>query len=172
MQIDIEGVLTADDYVSSNLIILRKNSLWIFAISSLALVLLMTIPDLVMGKFWENYTFLMAFAFILVMFLVVVPFSTRRNYKKSKKLQCPVYWQLTDIKIVIKTIDSENSFEWNEFKRYYETKNYIFFELKTPKRTAKFIPKRFFSGEKDIENLKKLLESIFDSKGELIEKNT
>lgn len=164
-EVHIEGKVTADDYVKANFAILKRNSIMMVAVVCLVLVLIAVVPDLLAGNFADNYTFFAAFAFVLILYLVIRPVSIRRNYKKSAKLQDVVHWYAGSETLKVKTSDTETSYRWSEFKRYYENKNYIFFELRVPKRQVRFIPKRFLGDHGVDAGLRRITGAHFDEKG-------
>jgi hypothetical protein len=158
----IEGKVTADDYIKTNFLVLKKNGLLIAGITILIFSVILVIPDILAGKPIQNYTLFFALGLILFMYLVFIPLTIRRNYNKSAKMQDMVYWKFSNEKMIVKTTDTENGYIWNEFKRYHESKNYILFELKVPKRTVRFLPKRFLIQSGIEEEFKKFIKKIFE----------
>ena len=112
--IQLQGVISAKDYVRINFVILAKNVFMIIAVTCLTLALIFTVPDLIAGRVVENYSFVAAFALIVLLYVVVRPALIRRNYKKSTRLQVPVHWQLSDSGLSVSTVDSDNRFKWEE----------------------------------------------------------
>jgi hypothetical protein len=113
-----------------------------------------------LNKITSPFGYIPYIAGILISFFLVYFYPLNRlkkQYKKSEKMRVIIKWNIDNEKMEICTENIAEQFTWNEFHKYYNGKNHLFFQLKEPRNQYKIIPKRVFSNDQ-LEGLIKVLK--------------
>jgi hypothetical protein len=96
---------------------------------------------------------------LLLIFGIVVPYSTQRNLQKNKRLTALTTLSFSAEDIYISNEFSETKMDWGSYQSYYEMKEYYLLVFSVNKRFYTIVAKRAFESATQEKVFKKLIES-------------
>jgi hypothetical protein len=88
---------------------------------------------------------------------VLIKIRNNKNYDNSQKLNIEMRWIISASGISIESESSNVNYKWNEFDGYKESKDCLFFKMKSPKGFYQIVPKRIIN-QIDLVLLKEFLK--------------
>jgi len=155
--IQIKGQYTIDDFKKAQQLHARQGAAAadspILLVIVIALFYLSMLLLVLLGRL--QWTYLLAPLAILLVFLLFQylyrPYLLRRVFNRQKDLSAPFELELSESGLSVGNPDGNPLIPWNEFEKWAEGKEIIL--LYHSHNTFRMLPKRLFSGEKDLQYL-------------------